>query len=462
MSSTAFSSLDLPKPVLDNLQDLGYQSMTPVQSLSLPAILANQDVIAQGKTGSGKTVAFGLGVVQKLNPKLFKPQALVICPTRELADQVAQQLRQLARALGNIKVLTLCGGVAIGPQIGSLAHGAHIVVGTPGRLEAHLRKSTLKLNHLHTLVLDEADRMLDMGFEEAIDKIVAHIPNQRQTLLFSATYPDEIASIANRLMQAPLILKAAEPVSTNIHIKQYFYQVGSTQSRLEALKILLAKHRAESALVFCNTKLMVKEVAQSLEMHGFYVMATHGDLDQVQRDEALIRFANGSVSVLVATDVAARGLDVDDLALVINFEPSSDPEVHTHRIGRTGRAGKKGVACTLFSNKELHRLKAIGVETDTAFASDLPGASYLQKFIKPPLMRTLKIDGGKKQKLRPGDIVGALTAGEKSLNGNIIGKINVYANHAYVALESEWIKPAVRKINSDKIKGKKFKARALK
>ncbi|MBT6752885.1 MAG: ATP-dependent RNA helicase DbpA, partial [Candidatus Thioglobus sp.] len=343
MSTSDFSSLGLQAGLLKNLSTLGYEQMTPIQALSLPLILEGKDMIGQGKTGSGKTAAFGLGLLHKLNVKSYKIQSIVLCPTRELADQVASEIRKLARAIHNIKILTLCGGAPFGPQIGSLEHGAHIVVGTPGRIEEHLRKKTLKLDHVEMLVLDEADRMLDMGFQDAIDDIVEKIPSNRQTLLFSATYPQEIEDIAMRVMNNPAVVNAPSTHEAST-IKQYFYQTNTDDERMNALRILLAKHKPDSALVFCNTKLDTQDVADELAHYGFYALAIHGDLDQRERDQALIRFSNKSVSVLVATDVAARGLDIEALDLVVNFNLAHDPEVHVHRIGRTGRAGRSGIA----------------------------------------------------------------------------------------------------------------------
>ena len=456
MSTSDFSSLKLHPGLLKNLGSLGYESMTPIQALSLPAILDGKDVIGQGKTGSGKTAAFGLGLLHKLNVKSYKVQSIVLCPTRELADQVSVEIRNLARAIHNIKILTLCGGAPFGPQIGSLEHGAHIVVGTPGRIEEHLRKKTLKLDHVEMLVLDEADRMLDMGFQDAIDDIVEKIPDNRQTLLFSATYPQEIEDIAMRVMNNPVVVNAPSTDEEST-IKQYFYQINTDDERMNALRILLAKHKSESTLVFCNTKLDTQDVADELVHYGFYALAIHGDLDQRERDQALIRFSNKSVSVLVATDVAARGLDIDALDLVVNFNVAHDSEVHVHRIGRTGRAGRSGIALTLFNDKETRKLDAleIGVTAD-----ELPSDSYLDKPVKRPEMTTLKIDGGKKQKLRPGDIVGGLT-GKDGIPGTAIGKITVSSNWSYVAVESGLVKAALTKIQNDKLKGKTFRVRIL-
>ena len=456
MSTSDFSSLGLQAGLLKNLSTLGYEQMTPIQALSLPLILEGKDMIGQGKTGSGKTAAFGLGLLHKLNVKSYKIQSIVLCPTRELADQVASEIRKLARAIHNIKILTLCGGAPFGPQIGSLEHGAHIVVGTPGRIEEHLRKKTLKLDHVEMLVLDEADRMLDMGFQDAIDDIVEKIPSNRQTLLFSATYPQEIEDIAMRVMNNPAVVNAPSTHEAST-IKQYFYQTNTDDERMNALRILLAKHKPDSALVFCNTKLDTQDVADELVHYGFYALAIHGDLDQRERDQALIRFSNKSVSVLVATDVAARGLDIEALDLVVNFNLAHDPEVHVHRIGRTGRAGRSGIAATLYGDRETRKLDALEIEiTDDALPSD----DLLDRPIKKPTMTTLKIDGGKKQKLRPGDIVGGLT-GKDGIPGSAIGKITVSSNWSYVAVESGLVKSALKKIQNDKLKGRTFRVRIL-
>lgn len=350
MSKQTFDQVGLNPALLETLDSLNYTHMTPIQALSLPAILNQRDVIGQGKTGSGKTAAFGLGVLSNLNVKRFRVQALVLCPTRELADQVAKEIRTLGRGIHNIKVLTLCGGMPMGPQIGSLEHGAHILVGTPGRILDHLEKGRINLEELNTLVLDEADRMLEMGFQDALDAIINAAPKQRQTLLFSATFPEKIEKIAQRIMKSPEMIKVESTHDTS-SIAQYFYKVEGTEARDEALANLLLTYQPESAVVFCNTKKEVQNVADELHHRGFSVIDIHGDLEQRERDQALVQFANKSVSILVATDVAARGLDVDNLDAVFNFELSRDPEVHVHRIGRTGRAGSKGLAFSFFGEK---------------------------------------------------------------------------------------------------------------
>ena len=443
---------------MENLETLGYLSMTPIQEQSIPLILEGLDVIAQAKTGSGKTAAFGLGLLQNLNVKRFRVQTLVLCPTRELADQVAKEIRRLARAIHNIKVLTLCGGKPFGPQIGSLEHGAHIIVGTPGRVEEHLVKGTLNLDHLNTFILDEADRMLDMGFQSALDAIVEFAPKKRQTLLFSATFPDQIASIASKIMQQPERVSVAEAHGSET-IKQHFFKVDDNEHRMVAVRLLLQKHRPKSTIIFCNTKLETQEVADELAGRGFSAMAIHGDLDQKDRDQVLVRFASKSIAVLVATDVAARGLDIDMLDAVINYHISRDPEVHVHRVGRTGRAGKSGMACSLYSDKESYKVSVIEeMNSLTVKPEALPSINYLDKPIDLPSMACFQIDGGKKQKLRAGDILGALTS-KDGIEGKQVGKINLFDNRAYVAVEVTVAPIAYKKLSDGKMKGRSFRVR---
>lgn len=460
MSESAFSTLTLSPALLDNLTSLGYDTMTPIQAKSLPLVLAGKDVIAQGKTGSGKTAAFGIGLLESLKVKRFCVQTLVLCPTRELADQVAKEIRRLARATHNIKVLTLCGGMPFGPQIGSLEHGAHIVVGTPGRVEEHLRKGNLQLDNLTTFVLDEADRMLDMGFQEALDDIIEYMPAKRQTLLFSATFPKKIQSIANRVMVNPEMVKVAS-THDNSSIKQHFFKVENNEARPEAVHLLLMKYKPESAVVFCNTKRETEEVADTLCNHGFTALALHGDLEQKARDQALVRFANKSATVLVATDVAARGLDIDALDAVINYHIAREAEVHVHRIGRTGRAGSKGIACSLYSDKESAKVSRVEDYMDQRIIPEpLPNAALLYEEAYAPLMATLQIDGGKKQKVRPGDILGALT-GQDGIEGKQVGKIHIFDNWAYVAVARDVANQALTKISRGKLKGRSFRARRI-
>ncbi|MDP2562720.1 ATP-dependent RNA helicase DbpA [Psychrobium sp. 1_MG-2023] len=461
MQSNDFSQLSLHPSLLDNLKTLDYKEMTPIQAQSLPPILEGKDVIAQGKTGSGKTAAFALGLLNNLDVKKFRVQSLVLCPTRELADQVAKEIRKLARAIHNIKVLTLCGGTPMGPQIGSLEHGAHIIVGTPGRIEDHLSRGRLKLNHLNTLVLDEADRMLEMGFQSALDLIFSLCPAQRQNLLFSATFPEGVKPIAKRLMTDPVSVEVASTHS-NDSIDQVFYKVDDNRHRSHAVRLVLQQAKSESTVIFCTTKRDVQDLASDLKDYGFNVLALHGDLEQRDRDQTLVRFANKSVSVLVATDVAARGLDVDNLDAVINYHISSDPEVHVHRIGRTGRAGGKGKAYSLFAEKEFNKIGRLEEFLNiTVEPSPLPDNSVLDQPIQKPKMATLQIDGGKKQKVRAGDILGALTS-KGGIAGSDVGKIQLSDNWAYVAVASNVANIALKKISEGKLKGRSFRVRKFK
>ncbi|MGL6027669.1 MAG: ATP-dependent RNA helicase DbpA [Vibrio sp.] len=460
MNTNSFAALNLKPELLANLETMGFATMTPIQAQSLPAILNQQDVIGQGKTGSGKTAAFGLGVLSNLNVKRFRVQALVLCPTRELADQVATDIRTLGRTIHNIKVLTLCGGMPMGPQIGSLEHGAHILVGTPGRILDHLSKDRIDLSELNTLVLDEADRMLEMGFQEALEAIVAAAPTDRQTLLFSATFPASIEKIAQNVTRNATMIQVAATHDTST-IRQYFYKVDGSEARDQALETLLLHHQPSSAVVFCNTKREVQNVADALHQAGFSVIELHGDLEQRERDQALVQFANKSISILVATDVAARGLDVDNLDAVFNYDLSRDPEVHVHRIGRTGRAGSKGLAFSFFSDNESYRVAQIDEYMDIAIEPATlpqPTASarpYLSNMV------TIQIDGGKKDKVRPGDILGALTS-DGELTAAQIGKINLFPMRAYVAVDKKVAHKALNKIANGKMKGRQFRARLLK
>jgi ATP-independent RNA helicase DbpA len=449
----------LPPETLGNLAQLGYTDMTPIQAASLPLALAGRDLIAQASTGSGKTVAFGIPLVERLNAALWQAQALVLCPTRELADQVSTELRRLARAQGNVKVVTLCGGVALRGQTLSLAHGTHVVVGTPGRILDHIDRGTLSLEAVHTLVLDEADRMLDMGFLDDITRVAARCPAERQTLLFSATYPEGIQALAARFMRTPQTV-AVEAQHSPQRIQQWFYEVGEGE-RLHTVSRVLDHFRPESTLAFCNTKQQCRDLVGVLQAQGYSALALYGDLEQRERDQVLAQFANRSCSVLVATDVAARGIDIDALACVVNVDVSNDPEVHVHRIGRTGRAGAEGLALTLASLDEMGQVGRI--EQYQGRESPWQPLSALVPAGGPPLMPpmvTLQIAGGRKDKIRPGDVMGALAA-EAGLERGQVGKIHINDFSTYVAVDRAVAATAEARLGAGRIKGKKFKVRRL-
>jgi len=461
-SAADFATLPLSPQTLANLGQLGYAQMTPIQAASLPVALLGKDLIAQAKTGSGKTAAFGLALLANLNPRRFAVQALVLCPTRELADQVTTEIRRLARAAENIKVVTLCGGVAMRGQLSSLEHGAHIVVGTPGRIMDHLERGSLDLEALNTLVLDEADRMLDMGFFDDIAKVARQCPAQRQTLLFSATYPEGIDRLSAQFMKNPQQITVQTQHEAG-KIRQRWYEVQDDE-RLHAVSLLLNHFRPLSTLAFCNTKQQCRDLVQVLQSQGFSALALFGELEQRERDQVLVQFANRSCSVLVATDVAARGLDIAQLEAVINVDVTPDPEVHIHRIGRTGRGEAEGLVLNLAGMDEMGSVGKIeqlqGRESEWHSLAELTaGATSNAAPLQPP-MATLQITGGRKEKIRAGDVLGALT-GEAGFTREQVGKINVNDFSTYVAVDRRIAREAVRRLSAGRVKGKTVKVRLL-
>ena len=452
MNKNNFSTLKISDKNRENLHSLGFTQMTPIQEKSLPSILDGKDVIAKAKTGSGKTVSFGLGVLNNLDMSRFRIQSIILCPTRELAGQVAKTLKDLARFEHNIKILTLTGGVPHKPQVHSLSHQAHILVGTPGRILKHLQEENFSADEINTLVLDEADRMLDMGFSEDINLIIDFLPQKRQTMLFSATYPDTIETLSKSILQNPLKIEVESTHNENI-ITQKFYEVQPQQK--SALVTKLFEKNQKSVIIFCNTKVQCNELADYLEEIEIEPLVLHSDLDQKDRDETLILFSNKSYPVLIATDVASRGLDIEDVDLVINYDLPFDFEVYTHRIGRTARAGKNGLAVSFvddlghfedlkdFFDKEYELLNITNIQNkDDVFLSYEFSSLY--------------INGGKRHKLRAGDILGALTAGI-GLNKNDIGKINILPTCSYVAIKNAVYKKAYDGLNSNKMKNKQYK-----
>ncbi len=456
-----FSTLALGPALRQGIEALGYTRPTPVQAESLPPILAGRDVIAQAPTGSGKTAAFGLGLLHRMDMAVSRTQALVLCPTRELSDQVARQLRRLAIGIPNLKVLVLVGGTPLGPQLASLqAHDPHVVVGTPGRIQELLRKKALHLGGVRTLVLDEADRMLDMGFEEPIREIVGKVPAGRQSLLFSATFTDDIRAAARQWLREPVEIASDGVQASGAGVEERFLAV-EPERKQGVLAGLLCERQVVSCVVFCNMRRDVDEVAGSLQHFGFSALALHGDMEQRDRDEVLVRFVNGSCNVLVASDVAARGLDIDELAVVVNYDVPSDPDIYVHRIGRTGRAGRGGEAWTLCTPRETQRVAAIEARNGAPVQWErrLP-AMPRAGAARPAAMATLRIDAGKTDKLRPGDVLGALT-GDAGLPASDIGKISIHATRSYVAVKRTAARQALARLNAGRIKGRSFRVRAL-
>ena len=456
---TRFSELALAPALHPGLDALGYTSLTPIQAHALPAILEDRDIIAQAPTGSGKTAAFGLGLLHGIDATATRTQALVLCPTRELADQVGKQLRKLATGIANLKLSVLCGGIPLAPQLASLAHAPHVVVGTPGRVLELVQKDALDLRGVRTLVLDEADRMLDMGFDDAIRALVKRTPKERQTLLFSATFPDAIRTLAQAMLREPLEVS----VDADAHaprIQAHFFEAEPAR-RAPQLAALLLQFRPASTVVFCNMRKDTEEVVGSLEHYGFTALALHGDMEQRDREEVLVRFANRSCNVLVASDVAARGLDIDDIGAVVNYELPTDADTYLHRIGRTGRAGRDGLALSLVAEQERGRATLIEQRQGDAIRYQrIAPLDGKPRGVPQAAMVTLRIDAGRSDKLRPGDIVGALT-GEAGLHKDAIGKIDVFPTRSYVAIVRKEAEHALAQLRAGRIKGRRFRVHRL-
>lgn len=449
-----FNNLNLNEKLLENLKTLGFETATPVQTQALPIILAGKDIIAEAQTGSGKTVAFGLGILNEIKTNSMFTQGLVLCPTRELAEQVATELRNLCRLIPHVKVLTITGGRSEYQQEKSLEHGAHIIVGTPGRIRRLIKKKTLSFSHLNHFVLDEADRMLDMGFEDDLNYIHSFLPKEKQTLLFSATFPEDIEELGKNILKSDVERVHVEASEKKL-ITEKFYQVESHKEKLDAVLSLLMKLKPERFIVFCKTKIITDQAADELNKHGIMVESIHSDLDQKDRDLVLNMFSNQSLSGLMATDVAARGIDIKEVDLVINMDIPKNPEVYVHRIGRTGRAGKLGEAISLIVAEQLSLVDEISDLTGNKYSVNDLDMSILSDGSYPtPVNGTLYIYGGKKDKLRPGDIVGALI-GEAKLSGDDIGDINLTPKGCYVAIKRNSIDQVKSSLNDNRLKIKK-------
>ena len=460
----SFESLSLSDALVAVVGELGYSQPTPIQIEAIPALLAGRDVVGQSQTGSGKTAAFALPILQSVDLGKRSLQALVLCPTRELTAQVAREVRTLGRTLNGLKVLELVGGQPARPQRDALERGVHVAIGTPGRLLDHLRHGSLNPTTIMTVVLDEADRMLDMGFGDDVRRIVREIPSSRQTALFSATFPDAIEEMIRSFQRNALRITIETPQESVDDIRQLQLCVDPAR-KLDALCWLLATYPHESALVFCNQKAVIAEITHTMDAAGVSVDRLDGDLDQFHRDQVLARFRNQSVRVLIATDVAGRGLDVDGLDLVINFDMPAQPEIYVHRVGRTGRAGNKGLAISITTSDADSRIKAIEDLTGNLIEV-LPSESrsrtslplLLKAIAGAPRMETILISGGRKDKVRKGDILGALTGEAGGLRGTDIGKIEIQDRLSYVAVSRRVIGNAVASLNKGRIKGKRFRA----
>lgn len=358
MEAIRFEDLNLDVKILRAVTDMGFEEASPIQGQSIPLEMEGLDIIGQAQTGTGKTAAFGIPLLQKVDPKSKKPQAIILCPTRELAIQVSDEIRRLAKYMHGVKVLPIYGGQEIGRQIRSLKDGVQVIIGTPGRVMDHMRRKTIRLDQIHTVVLDEADEMLNMGFLEDMELILSELPEERQTVMFSATMPPAIAEIAKKFQKDPEIVRVVKKELTVPKVTQYYYEV-KPKNKMEVMCRLLDMYDPKLSIVFCNTKRQVDELVQELQGRGYFAEGLHGDLKQLQRDRVMNSFRNGRTDILVATDVAARGIDVDDVEAVFNYDIPQDDEYYVHRIGRTGRAGREGKAFSLIVGKEVYKLREI-------------------------------------------------------------------------------------------------------
>ena len=513
-----FEEMCLDTRIMRAIAEMGFEQPSPIQAQSIPIAVEGKDMIGQARTGTGKTASFGIPMLQRINPKDKNLQAIVLCPTRELAIQSANEIRKLAKFLHGIKVLPIYGGQEISKQIRSLKGGVQIVIGTPGRVMDHLRRHTLKPQTVDIVVLDEADEMLNMGFREDIETILGQLPEERQTMLFSATMPKPILEIAKRYLHEPEIVKVIQKELTVTKIEQYYYEV-NPRKKNEVLSRLLDMYDPSLSLVFCNTKRKVDELVADLKGRGYFAEGLHGDMKQSQRDRVMNGFRNGRTDILVATDVAARGIDVDDVEAVFNYDVPQDDEYYVHRIGRTGRAGREGRAFTLVVGKEIYKLKdiqrycktkirrqpipsvndvaAIKVEKLLEQAGELIATDGLGRMMDlleeyldgsdysatemaaallamqlgetsaqtlpkeefgdtgaEPGMVRMFMNIGKKDRVRIGDILGAV-AGESGMEGALVGTIDMYDNFSFVEVPQEYAAAVLEAMNHSKIKGRR-------
>jgi ATP-dependent RNA helicase DeaD len=410
MSNLIFTELNLSRETQKAIAEMGFEEATPIQSKSIPHILNGSDVIGQAQTGTGKTCAFGIPVIEMINPDNIGIQALVLCPTRELAIQSAEELKKVSKYKKGIKILPIYGGQPIDRQIMALKQHPQIIIGTPGRIMDHMRRNTLKLMNLKMLILDEADEMLNMGFREDIDIILQKIPEQKQTILFSATMPREIMDLTAKYQKNPILIKAVHQELTVPNIEQYYLEVRES-TKLDILSRVIDANNIKLSLVFCNTKSRVDELASHLQSRGYMAEALHGDMRQAQRDKVMTKFRKGAIDILIATDVAARGIDVDDIEAVFNYDLPNDEEYYVHRIGRTGRAGKSGKAFTFVSGREIYKLKDIQRYTKSVIHPQKPPS-----LVDVEENRISHILDGLKTTISQGHLIKYVSAIEKFLN----------------------------------------------
>ena len=519
METIKFEQLAIQPEILRAITDMGFEEATPIQAKSIPVILEGKDIVGQAQTGTGKTASFGIPILQNIDPHNKALQAIILCPTRELAIQVADEIRKLSRYLHGIKVLPIYGGQDITKQIRSIKSGTQIIIGTPGRVMDHMRRKTMKLANVKMVALDEADEMLNMGFREDIETILQEIPSERQTILFSATMPKPIMDITKKFQNDAQIIKVVKKELTVPNIEQYYYEV-RPKNKPEILARLLDIYNPNLSVVFCNTKRMVDELVDELQGRGYFAEGLHGDLKQSQRDRVMKGFRSGKTDILVATDVAARGIDVDDVDAVFNYDIPQDDEYYVHRIGRTGRAGRTGIAFSFVSGREVYKLKEIQRYCKTRIkAQPIPSVSDVAEakvskvfdkiaetieagglepyidmveeavnvndyttmdlaaaFLKVVMgenevateenntfdfdntgaeegMVRLFINIGKNQKVRPGDILGAI-AGESGMPGKLVGCIDMFDKYTFVEVPREFAMDVLNAMKHAKIKGK--------
>ena len=521
METVRFEEMGLSEEIQKAVRYMGFEEASPIQAKAIPAMISGIDLIGQAQTGTGKTAAFGIPILEKVDPKLKKLQAIVLCPTRELAIQVADEIRNLSRYMHGIKVLPIYGGQDIVKQIRSLKSGTQIVIGTPGRVMDHMRRKTMKLDFVHTVVLDEADEMLNMGFREDIEFVLSGVPEERQTVLFSATMPKPIMEITKKFQNNAKVIKVTKKELTVPNIEQYYYDV-KPKKKEEVRSRLLDIYSPRLSVVFCNTKKQVDLLVNALLGRGYFAAGLHGDMKQEQRDRVMQGFRTGKTEILVATDVAARGIDVDEVEAVFNYDLPQDDEYYVHRIGRTGRAGREGRAFSFVSGKEVYKLKEIQRYCKTKiYAQKVPSlndvANTKMENILDDVERVIEqedldmminaieervnnseftamdmaaaflkiccgmtednknteendwefgdtgagedgmvrlfINIGKKQRVRPGDILGAI-AGESGMDGKLIGTIDMYDKYTFVEVPREYAREVLNAMKNVKIKGK--------